>query len=271
MNGVALSALKLAMLQAIDEAERERIRHALKRYKALHGSIGDPLLCERIEEAIKLPVRLSTLQRFLKGKHRTDDIAVHRLRKFLTMVAPPAAEDDLGKALSNFLPFQRKNADAHAAMAGIYTTRTQPHAGLPGGRNPHFPTWSTDLGCRPACTMNWSRIELRPDTDPIFLRATELVFDPELKHPGKLQFTAGLGNTGLFVPIGYAEYLMMVRSFIDARIYLLTRQPGDPLTLRGIVYQSAGAVFSISSHNQPALEIEMTKDAPSAEGDKESA
>src|SRR5262245_3276128 len=112
----------------IDEAERERVRSALKSYKELHG-IGDPLLLKHIMKALNLPLDLSTLQRFLRGKHRTDDIPVHRYRRFLQLAAPPPPGAELAKAFRAFLPLSLsppKRGEV-SALAGKYRSFVRPY------------------------------------------------------------------------------------------------------------------------------------------------
>jgi hypothetical protein len=244
-------------IEPVDEPERERIRHALKRYKELHGGIGDPLLCERIEEATKLPVKLSTLQRFLKGRHRTDDIAVHRLRKFLTMVAPPPSEDELGRALGNFLPFLLQPADWQTAFAGGYGTLIRPYRPEQESSVVRVGQVGTRQFMRGTTFAPWSAIRLDIPADASYLRVTERLFDPEQRHVDAKD--SWQGNAGTFVAISATEYMMFVRSFLDARVYLLTKCSDKPLTLRGIVFQSTDALFFDLSDRQPVSEIEMRR------------
>jgi hypothetical protein len=265
------------VLLTIDDAERERIRHGLNRYKELHGGIGDPELCERIVAATNLPVRLSTLQRFLKGKHRTDDAAVHRYKKFLQMVAPPPAEDELGRALLTFFHVQPGADGDLSAMAGVYATRTRPYVGLGLSLPEHIAAWRPVRDPSRACTAPWSTIRLTAESGTPFLQVREHVVQPRFDTlEKKLNLRSDLssywmGNTGILLPVSKAEYLMMVRSFLEARVYLLRKEPGDSVVLRGVVFQSSGVVLTPWTHKQPAFEIEMTRDASSAASDEKPA
>lgn len=91
-----------------DSAERERIRAALRRYMR-ENRIGAPALQYRIEEADqprKREIPLSTLQRFIAGKHHTQDHHValcHAFVKDLSYYGEGREVEQLGAALLSFV------------------------------------------------------------------------------------------------------------------------------------------------------------------------
>lgn len=109
-------------LITVSEDERARIRAALRAYMRAHR-IGVPTLCaliiDRDPRHRELP--LSTLQRFLAGKHRTGDAHVTQCAQFLKTegFTPPEGRDplaDFGGALAAFW----SGAETDAALVGSY-------------------------------------------------------------------------------------------------------------------------------------------------------
>lgn len=114
-----------------DSAERERIRAALRRYMREHR-VGAPALQYRIEEADqprKREIPLSTLQRFITGRHHTQDHHValcHAFVKDLPYYGEGREVEQLGTALLSFLqpelPEQGETAEGGrlAKLAGTW-------------------------------------------------------------------------------------------------------------------------------------------------------
>jgi len=268
---------QMAKMPVVDQPERERIRRALKRYKKQHDRIGDPELQQRMMYVLKCDrslVPLSTLQRFLKETGRTDDMMVRRYRKFLESVAPPPAGDELGAALVNFLPVRPEREDWFQTFAGTYRTHirpyeSEPHDNILSSAGQVFAVIgqvTAPHAAQPrAFNIPWSVLRLEQGENEGFFRATEAVFDRELQESDQ-QAPAGkfwLGNTGIFVPFSSNEYLTMVRSFLDTRLYFLRKVTDSPLMLRGMAFRSQGifdipSVFPVTSW-QPAFEIQITR------------
>ena len=117
----------------------------------------------------------------------------------------------------------------------------------------------------PAFNIPWSVLSLEPGDNAGFFRATEFIHGPDAQEPAQPvpAEKSWLGNTGVFVPFSSTEYLMMVRSFLDVRLYFLSKVSDAPLTLRGVVFQPQD-IFHISSifsatPRQPAFEIKLTR------------
>jgi hypothetical protein len=238
----------MAELPVVDKGERERVRSGLKRYKEMHGGIGDPELQQRIMFALgcrESAVPLSTLQRFIRGTHRTDDAMVRRYRMFLSKVAPPAASDELGAALAKFLMPALEEHGWQAKFAGEY--RTYVEAAKQSGK-PKF-----SAGC--------SVVRLKAAENTAYLHATEFVIDPE-QQDGKESDVSWLGNTGIFTPVGSDQYLMFVRSVLETRVYMLRKVLDNPLTLHGHAWQP-GSTFPLAiglpgSERKPVTEFVMS-------------
>ncbi|WOS62030.1 hypothetical protein [Sinorhizobium fredii] len=249
----------MAKLATVDTQQRERIRLGLKRYKELHG-IGDTILCDRMIHVLGVDqsaVPLSTLQRFILGKYRTDDVMVRRYGRFLASVAPPPASDEFGAALSKFISPVWVDEGWSAAFAGEYRTFVHTR------KTPHGGPAKFTAGC--------STVRLEQTADTAFLRATEFVIDPE-EQDGKAADAPWLGNTGVFAPLGNDQYLMIVRSILEARLYLLRKVLDMPLTLHGHAVQ-AESVFPLAVEipgvpkKEPVRQFVMT--AVNAQNEKE--
>src|SRR5690606_21292997 len=113
-----------------DSAERERSRAALRRYMREHG-IGASKLQYQIEKADqprKREIPLSTLQRFILGKHHTQEHHValcHAFVKDLPYYGEGREIEQLGAAFYSFLqpeqPEEKEEAgDRLAALAGTW-------------------------------------------------------------------------------------------------------------------------------------------------------
>lgn len=249
----------------IDVAERARIRDGLKQYKALHGGIGDTVLRNHIVRALGLPIDLSTLQRFLRGAHRTDDIAVHRYRLFLRRAAPPPAGDELGRALMEFLPLSLSLTPPIRALAGKYRSFTRPYQGnaqaLTGskavfamGKKFAAAAQGSKAGFRPGC----SSFKLEVSKQRGLLRVTETLKEEELDQNAHVD-EPGFGGTGILAQCGEREFFMMTRSYLDARFYLLNKISDAPQVFLGFAFipQSLfGFAKALSNEPwQPAFEI----------------
>jgi len=239
----------MAKLASVDTEQRERIRLGLERYMEQHG-IRDTILCQRIIHVLdvdKSAVPLSTLRRFIQAKFRTDDVMVRRYARFLSAVAPPPASDEFGAALAKFLSPVLKDTKWATVCAGDYRTYVKPNNAAAGS------TTGFTLGC--------STVRLRTAQDTSFLRATEFMVDTETQDdPTERRWR---GNTGVFAPVGYSRYLMIVRSFLETRIYSLRKVLDAPLTFCGHAVEMQGAFvldFEMSSvpKKEPVTGFVMT-------------
>jgi hypothetical protein len=244
----------------ISEAERARIRSALKHYKATHGGIGDLLLGKHIAKTIGLPIDLSTLQRFLRGKHRTDDVAVTRYRSFLRKVAPPAGEDMLGQALREFLSLT-DGAKPLRGLAGKYRSLTRSFHGAVQSSK-----WRTsgqhDDGLK-GFKMGCSAFKFERGDIPGLLRVRENIKDDTLDQ----KFAADIDSfesSGFLLPCGAAEFFMVMRGFLDRRFYMLRKVSDAPAVFRGLAFapQSPWQTNLLPQGEgwQPAFEIVLAAD-----------
>jgi hypothetical protein len=113
-------------LITVSEAQRARIRAALLAYMRAHR-IGVPTLCALVidRDPRQREMPLSTLQRFLRGKHRTGDAYVSQCAQFLEREGfePPEERDPLavfGSALAGFWSGADAAPAALAPLAGRY-------------------------------------------------------------------------------------------------------------------------------------------------------
>lgn len=88
--------------RAFDGTARDRIRRKIMNYMVEHR-IGVPLLTQRITSSNphkpKIPIK--TLQRFLAGKHRTNDMYVRFFHKFAETLPDPDPVLELGRSLAD--------------------------------------------------------------------------------------------------------------------------------------------------------------------------
>ncbi|RIK59422.1 MAG: hypothetical protein DCC64_15855 [Planctomycetota bacterium] len=121
-------------MHQFSEADRQRIRSALQRYMRDH-KIGVPTLRERICKATgrirNTPsgddpylVPQKTLQRFLAGSHRTQDLVLVPIAEFAKSLPARNVVEELAAAASGFFsqsdPSEAKGSRASAAIAGKY-------------------------------------------------------------------------------------------------------------------------------------------------------
>lgn len=251
----------MAELPVVDDEERERLRAAFKRYKKQHGRIGDPALLERIK--YKLPHyegSLSTLQRFMRGRHRTDDYDVRRYREFLQQVAPPPVGDKLGEALAKFLAPDDDDDGALKALPGVYSTTIRPWIGT-----------STAAGIQPKAVLGplalnaikdaaakqpWSRLTISESASRRFMHVAESIAG--VPDTG----TFGMGGTGIIAHTGGNSFVVMMRSFLNRRAYHLVRGDDGAIAFRGAAVMGTGKIeLALASKPGPnVFEFEMTRE-----------
>lgn len=262
----------------IDDRERERVRQALKRYKDLHG-LGAVKLTRLIEDTLKLPIDQSTLQRFLRGQHRTDDIVVHRFRLFLRRVAPPPTGDELARAFKTFLPLASAPKGGLRPFAGAYSSFRRPYAQGPA---PVAARLVARIGMRSAAAL-WGQ-GFRPDfaaftftrgAEPGYLRVSETFGEaPAGEELSPEAWDSWLASSGILLPCGMGQFFMVMRSYLEARFYLLRVVSALPVALRGFVYEpgsmaqlAAPSVAQLASATeintwQPSFEFVLVRKTP---------
>ncbi|WP_143748771.1 ankyrin repeat domain-containing protein [Mesorhizobium sophorae] len=86
-----------------DTAARDRVRRQIQHYMTAHR-IGVHRLADRISKANtrKPEIPIKTLQRFLAGRHRTNDMYVQFFQKFAEGLPEPDPIGELGRAMAAF-------------------------------------------------------------------------------------------------------------------------------------------------------------------------
>ncbi len=258
----------------IDDRERERIRLALARYKELRG-LGAVRLTKLIEDTLKLSVGQSTLQRFLRGQHRTDDIAVHRFRLFLRRAAPPPAGDELARAFKTFLPLSTPKGGLRP-FAGAYSAFRRPYATGAARRDNPLAALTFARAGRMITTSAIIRQGFRPDfaaytftrgAEPGYLRVSETFGEtPAGEEQSPEAWDSWLASSGILLPCGMGQFFIVMRSYLEARFYLLRMVSTLPVALRGFVYEphSMAQLASITEMNtwQPGFEVVLVRKTP---------
>lgn len=216
------------MQPVLDERERDRIRSALKAYKSSHG-IGDPALHKRMLNLLNCldsEVPLPTLQRFLRGTHRTDDGMVRRYIKFLELAAPTPPYEKMGEALAEFYGDRLRTPRTRIAgrlmrrFARRYFcyARGKSKYGVTNEEMTGFPRNADDSLVGIDFKVPYSILEFDPLPGTVFMRATEWVYN-ERRHPGIEVHPEGWGamalllNEGTLSQIGEQDYYqIMLRS-----------------------------------------------------------
>lgn len=182
----------MAKLPVLGDHERDRVREALKRYKHAQGNIGDPELHQRMMHVLKcldehLP--LSTLQRFLKGTHRTADRMVLKYKAFLDQVPQVSTYEKMGEALVSFFAhegflnvLQKPDPEIASRFVRRYRVylrgQRQYLEGTEPIEHPDFPIIDDPWSYGPY-EIHYAILELRPVPDSPFLRVIERVYNPE--------------------------------------------------------------------------------------------
>jgi hypothetical protein len=231
-------------LPVVDKAERERVRHGLKEYKELHGGIGDPELQQRIMYSLGCSdsaVPLSTLQRFIKGSHRTDDLMVRRYAKFLSIVAPPGLADEVGAAISACMLYPVNRTPKPAIeYQGRYELAVHSYGKVASEAGQA----SRAFGCL-----------MLPARDPRFLTVrTWEIAKPSDDQSGEPIIEYRMGS-GLFMPCGLEQYLIMSVAFANAWCSFLTAIDDDPIILQGVMLQTGAP----ERPSEPAYELRLTQ------------
>jgi len=226
---------KRRKIMVYDEEERERIRRALKQYKHDHG-IGVPRLRELMKNALDLSewqyLDISSLQRFIRNDVRTDDEKVHRYRKFLEIVSPPPAEEELGAALAHFFAVDQRDL---GAIAGRYLCEaTTPPAVQPGpvvqDGDGHVIAHSEATMFAVDSVRQRELVVLENSGAAAYLRASyhreqQSCAVSEHENPWAISET----QTGLVVAGPQDSLLMLLRNYIHSSLYALVplKHPAD--------------------------------------------
>lgn len=230
-------------LPVVDKEERERVRSGLKRYKELHGGIGDPELQQRMMFALgcgESSVPLSTLQRFVRGSHRTDDTAVRRYAKFLAIVAPPGLAEEVGAAISQRMVYPVNLLPKPAVLyQGRYELLVRPYGKIASEADPA----SRAAGC-----------VMLPARDPRFLTVVIFSINNPAGQSGEPDIVYHSGS-GLFMPCGFDQYLIMSVAFANAWCSFLTEIDDNPVTLQGVMLQTNAP----GRASEPAYELRLVR------------
>lgn len=219
-----------------DDAERSRIRQAMRRYQS-QNNIGSPMLRNLIADANGLgprkdgadPIALSTVQRFITGKHRVNDAFVRLCEKFVAGLPDDDPVTAFGEQLMAFLGISHGDAlpGMPSDIAGSYISHAK--RALPTGQ--HLRILPKD---NPNDLVPFSRIRINLLPDYPFAAIRETVenwdavtpgkSDPRLKTPPRRSYEGVVA-----CPDGTLFALMRNVTSGTPRIYWLARTVGNGL------------------------------------------
>ncbi len=226
-------------LAAFDDAERQRLRDALKQFKRSHGNLGDFKLYGLMRDILN-PQHLvylsqSTMQRFIRSKGRTTDEAVWAIKTFLERVSPPGYTEAVPTALVDILVVPVMTVpqvfEPLENYYGRYDFFTQAYTG-------QFFETKFEEPSRAYCV-------LFPSADPRFLCA--LIQTTEDR-------TAS-GNIYYFFRCGTYQFLLLGLGIGGATFALLSHFDDDPVILQGTWLQPAG----VWPPNTPPYEVRLVR------------
>lgn len=231
-----------------DLAARERIRRRLRRYMEAH-KIGTPALKSRIEEADvphhrELP--LSTLQRFVTGKHRTLDAYVGMFSNFLDKQDEEPDDEDFGEALTAFL---------RAPEAGEHDL---PESGMSGFAGSYYAFYAAATREEPlpvpqslesaASQLNLMTVEEAP-----YLLAEEQIKADPLSD-GRRRY----GYTGVAVPRGDMLY-MLLRSTLTRLPRTYGVRPRRGAGSDRLVLEGEGFEYPATQSNRSHCKVQLVQ------------
>ena len=246
-------------MPVVDDAERELIRGALKRYKQQHGRIGNPELHQRMLYALfgdeasahESALSLSTLQRFLRGAHRTDDRVVLRYRRFLERAAPPEGAEEFAKEfLKYFAPALTLAPPASPdQFSRIYKVRQKAFP-EPGAKRGKIVLYEDGTEYASGGVL-FLKPNLKTDS---FTVEEKVVVDarPGLGIEGRIEPNT---HGGVFIPLSTVSVLICIRTYLTARLYVLQRDSAEPDVLTGSLFgfDAAPQAVMVTASPGPAV------------------
>lgn len=218
-----------------DDVERSRIRDALRRYLAQNG-IGAPKLRDLIADANGLafrkdggdPIALSTVQRFITGRHRVNDSFVRLCARFAEGLPDNDPVTTFGQQLSAFLGVRRGEGDyppVPSEVTGSYLCHAK--RALPTGQLLRLISKNN-----PDDLVAYSRIEIDPIPDRPFASIRETVENWQAAASGAVDTELDTQPRRSYVgivacPEGLLFALMRNVTTGMPRVYWLTRTAGD--------------------------------------------
>jgi len=214
----------MAELAVFDNAERERLREALKQFKRSHGNLGDfklyGLMYDILDPQHHVYLSQSTMQRFIRGKGRTTDEAVWAIKTFLGRVLPTGRSDNLAKAFADTMTvpvatippvFQKLET-----YQGRYDLYLQPYTGA---------FFETEFNA-----PHPMQFVLFPAADPRYLKVWARHSDTQILSIS-FQF---------FLRCGAFQFLLMSTSVGGNTFFtLLSHIEDDPLVLQGTMIDTS--------------------------------
>lgn len=260
----------MAELRVVDDAERERVREGLTRYKEQHGGIGDPELQQRIMLALglgKAALPLSTLQRFLRGKHRTGDVAVRRYKNFLEQVAPAHPTQEYVRSFARLFTAGRPNAGQVR-----YDLRVRPCEPAPGTplafelpiNGPDVVGYPYKSASKAAFDTAYSSIDIKTKPGTTVFAVSETIRPQAVnpRHAAPIGHDSQQERKGVLMPWNYPDFLIVSSGRFETKLYMLKAVSGVASTFEGVALVShcvAVSKFEIRGIVwNPAFEIQMS-------------
>lgn len=226
----------MARMIVVDNEERERIREALKRYKEAYG-VGDPALAEHmgylLDPQDRRYLKWKSLQRFLAGKHHTEDETVWRYKKFLQRVPPTDFAEQAGTLIA-------------AKMLYPVNIKDKPVSAYQGRYDMHLRPYGADDEMAGSDQVQSRQWVFYPSRDPRFLQIITVGFRPPTDDEGNDPVPEMLSAGGLFMRCGIHQYLAMSAGFADAWFTLLAETGRDPLPLEGALISTNSSGESVA-------------------------
>lgn len=177
--------------RTFDETERERIRHALRRYKD-EQKISMSRFAHRIAEANgrkRGMISRRTLERFINERFNSDDDFVNYCDVFLRMGEPPPPYEIMGDAIVAFFdraprapePRKQHGAKIHAMFARRYRCYLRgERTALASDKPFDDPNWPVPEGSElePAYEIPYAVLELEPLIGTAYIKVSEHVVNP---------------------------------------------------------------------------------------------
>ncbi|WP_257315974.1 hypothetical protein [Shinella pollutisoli] len=255
-----------------DDAERGRIRAALRRYLAQNG-IGAPKLRDLIADANGLafrkdggePIALSTVQRFITGKHRVNDSFVRLCARFAEGLPGDDPVAVFGEQLTAFLGVRRGEGEfppVPAEVAGSYTCHAK--RALPTGQLLRLLPKGN-----PADLVPFSRIEIDLIPDRPFASIRETIENWGAAAPTaadiKLETPPRRSYVGIVAcPEGLLFALMRNVTTGMPRVYWLAQTGGNGLGGYGhesISNLDSGEAIERAVHTTTQVALSLAKEA----------
>jgi hypothetical protein len=253
------------------DKERERLRERLLTHKDRYGlspqKISDQIATKTGFEAA-LDGGRKRVERFLKATHKQPEDFIAAVASYLDEVAPEDVEESAIAFARLLAQPHEKSADL-SELAGEYRAyvrpmRNAPRPPLPAGVGTVIPIEYLEQP-RPDFDIAYAIIVMTPIEKANALlvadAVTNVAIAPEIdtfpENP------VALSNSGVLVPFGTFDFLMVTKSLFETRLYRLTKVADQPLTLQGHLTFNGMQAATRRRHDlqifDPDFEVELLK------------